>query len=168
MIRSQPRESKFEMDLAFRKGIPPPRFWRHMANRFRSLSAKYGDRLEATWSPVSVNAGGDLWVFSGATCKHELVRFKALAARAGAELGSTDRELAVFVWLDCLRAESSHRTLGPLVTHFDARGGSVTRQYEVVDELYQASAEYCLQLQSKEKATLRLSTHASGFEGKAG
>jgi hypothetical protein len=122
-----------------------------MEARFRALSTEYGDRLEAHWAPTPLNDSGEHWFFFGSAGNRELERFRALAGRAAVELGKVGEGSAVFFWLDSLRAKSPHRADGPLVTYYNARG-SVTEQYEVVDELHKASAEYCLQLARNEEA----------------
>ena len=127
-------------------------FWRKMESRFLALSTEYGDGLEANWAPAPLEGGERRWSFFGSAGDRELKRFKLLAGRAAVKLGGTDGEGAVRFWLDCLRAESPHRTDGPLITHYDARGGSVTEQYEVIAELHKASAAYCLQMVRKEEA----------------
>jgi hypothetical protein len=78
-----------------------------------------------------------------------LGRFKVLAARAAWRLGCSTGDNAIAFWLDSLRTESPYRTAGALVTYFDARGGQVTVEYEIIDELYKASAEYCRHLANR-------------------
>lgn len=121
-----------------------------MAKRFESLRVRYGDFLAATCWCAPPNDGPVTWSFLGSTRKRELELFKLLAAQAAMEMGCPAEYRAVFFWLDCLKADSPHQAAGPLVSYYDGCGGSVTKQYDLVEELYQASAEFCLKLEQKE------------------
>ena len=132
--------------------MPTSRFWRTMAKRFESLLFQYGDFLAATCCCAPLNGGPVKWSFVGSIRKWELERFELLAAHAALELGCPAGDSAVFFWLDCLKAESPDRAAGPLVSYYDGCGGSVTTQYDLVDELLKASAEFCLKLEQREKS----------------
>jgi hypothetical protein len=126
-----------------------PDFWSSLKASFRSMRTRYGDRLAATCCSESMNQGSVTWSFLGSTDDRELDRFKVLAGRAASRLGCSTGDSALAFWLDSLRAESPYRTRGPLVTYCDARGGRVTVQYEMIDELYKASADHCRQLANR-------------------
>ena len=132
--------------------MPTSRFWHTMAKRFESLRIRYGDFLAATSCCGPLNDGVATWSFLGSTHTRELEGFKVLAAHAALELGCPAQDDAVFFWLDRLKADSPHRAAGPSVSYHDGFGGSVTKQYDLVEQLYQASAEFCLKLEQKEKA----------------
>jgi hypothetical protein len=59
------------------------------------------------------------------------------------ELGCAARGEAVAFWLDALRAANPPGANGPLVSYADGRGGYVTVQHDLVEELCEVSAEYC-------------------------
>ena len=132
--------------------MPPSRFWHAMAKRFESLRVRYGDFLAATSCSAPLNDAPATWSFLGSTCIRELECFQLLAAHAALELGCPAECGAVFFWLDCLKADNPHRTVGPLVSHYDGCGRSVTKEYDLVDELFKVSTEYCLKLEQKEKS----------------
>lgn len=73
-----------------------------------------------------------------------MARFRALAKRGALELGCAARGEAVAFWLDALRAANPQAANGPLVSYADGRGGYVTVQHHLIEELCEASAEYCL------------------------
>jgi hypothetical protein len=137
-------------------------FWPRLRASFRSMRTRYGDRLAATCCSQPMNQGSVTWSFLGSTGDRELDRFKVLSARAAWRLGCSRGDGAIAFWLDSLRAESPYRTVGPLVTYCDARGGQVTVEYEMIDELYKASAEYCRQLANRYSSVgFEASLHAS-------
>ena len=132
--------------------MPTSRFWRSMAKRFESLRIRYGDFLAAICSCAPLNGGPVTWSFVGSIRRRELERFELLAGLAALALGCPAGNGAVFFWLDCLKAESSHQVAGPLVSYYDGWGESVTTQYDLVDELFKTSAEFCLKLEQREKS----------------
>jgi hypothetical protein len=111
------------------------RFWFRLAASFQSMAQEYGDRLAATY--------GSEWSFLGSPGKGELARFRALAERGALKLGCAARGEAVAFWLDALRAANPQGANGPLVSFADGRGGYVTVQHDLIEELCKASAEYC-------------------------
>lgn len=98
------------------------------------------------------NGGSVTWPLLGSIRKREVERFELLAELAALELGCPAGNGAVSYWLDCLKAESLHLAAGQLVSHYDGYGGAVTTQYELIDELFMASAEFCLKLEQREKS----------------
>lgn len=123
-----------------------------MAKRFESLRVRYGDALAATSCRAPLNERPATWSFVGSTRKRELERFELLAGHAALELECPARYGPVFFWLDCLKGDSPQRAAGPLVSYYDGYGGSVTKQYDLVNELFKASAEFCLKLEQKEES----------------
>ena len=135
--------------------MPTSGFWRTMAKRFESLRVRYGDTLAATSCRAPLNERPATWSFVGSTRKRELERFELLAGHAALELECPARYGPVFFWLDCLKGDSPQRAAGPLVSYYDGYGGSVTKQYDLVNELFKASAEFCLKLNRKKSQDRR-------------
>jgi len=106
------------------------------------LALDYGDRLAAAY--------GTEWSFPGLPREGELGRFQGLAIRGALELGCVAPGRAVAFWLDALRAASPPCTNGPVVSHFDGRGGCVTVQHHLIEDPCKVSAEYCLRLASQQ------------------
>jgi hypothetical protein len=107
------------------------------------MAQQYGDRLAATY--------GSRWSFLGSPKRGEFARFRALAERGAFELGCAARGEAVAFWLNTLRAANPQGSNGPMVSHSDGRGGYVTVQHHLIEELCKASAEYCQRLASQQE-----------------
>jgi hypothetical protein len=107
------------------------------------MARRYGDRLAATY--------GSEWSFLGSPGKGELARFSALAERGAFELGCAARAQALAFWLDALRAANPQDAKGPLVSYTDGRGGYLTVQHDLIEELCRVSAEYCLHVAGEQE-----------------
>jgi hypothetical protein len=98
------------------------------------MAQQYGDRLAATY--------GSEWSVLGSPGKGELARFRALVERGALKLGCAARGEAVAFWLDALRASNPQGSNGPLVSYADGRGGYVTVQHDLIEELCEASLRH--------------------------
>ena len=107
------------------------------------MAQQYGDRLAATY--------GSKWSFLGSPGKGELARFSALAERGAFGLGCDAPGETVQFWLDALRSANPQGSNGPLVTYSDGRGGYMTIQHDLIEELCKASIEYCLNVAGKQE-----------------
>ena len=107
------------------------------------MAQQYGDRLAATY--------GSEWSFLGSPGKGELDRFRALAERGAFQLGCAAPGEALAFWLNTLRAANPQSANGPLVSYADGRGGYVTVEHDLIEELCKASIEYCLNAAAKQE-----------------
>jgi hypothetical protein len=107
------------------------------------MAEQYGDRLAATY--------GSEWSFLGSPGKGELARFRALAERGAFQLGCAAPGESLAFWLNTLRAANPQSANGPLVSFSDGRGGYVTVQHDLIEELCKASIEYCLNVAGKQE-----------------
>jgi hypothetical protein len=123
--------------------------WRDIEARFRTLRAEHGDRLRANWISTSWNDRGEQWYLSGTTSHRERERFTWIVERAAVELGHSGRPGALFFWLDLLKKASPNfrsGTVPSLLT--EVEGGTVLR-------LLEASADYCLRLETEDISRAR-------------
>jgi hypothetical protein len=127
----------------------PTDFWRDMESRFLALRAEYGDGLHAKWIPKPLEGYQHHWYLSGGG-DPEQGSFRVLAERAAVELRHSAADDGYLYWLELLRSESPHVRDGGSATYYDSQGQLATDQSRVVEALHKTSAEFCLQLESKD------------------
>lgn len=126
-----------------------PGIWRDIEGRFRALRKEHGDSLVANWISGSWNESGDQWYLSGATNDREREVFIWLAERATVELGYPGGHAALFLWLDLLKTESPNFKSGTVISHTNANGMTTEFEAGTIHRLIEASADYCLRLETK-------------------
>lgn len=126
-----------------------PGVWRDIEGRFRALRKEHGDGLMANWISTSWNEHGEQWYLSGSTNDRERELFTWLAERATVELGHPGGNTALASWLDLLKTESPNFKTGTILTHRNSDGTTTEAQGGTIHRLIEASADYCLRLETK-------------------
>jgi hypothetical protein len=131
-------------------------FWRDIEARFRAIQSKkvrvhgvpwHDDSLYAVWLASGWSDTGDQWRLDGAD--HNVkVNFELLAERASVELGHPSGRSAVVFWLDLLKRDSPNYNR----TGSGTSDNGITRdEYGKIDRVCEASAEYCLRLETQDR-----------------
>ncbi|MFN7994868.1 MAG: hypothetical protein U0Q18_14780 [Bryobacteraceae bacterium] len=122
------------------ESYPGLNFWGRMASQFRVLQRDDGPFVQ--WTAKPYNADGSHWYVGGADHKTR-EKFRWAAERAAIQLGHNVGNMAVFGWLDLLKRDS------PDYKSYIVRDGSEAGKIKQVSN---ASADYCLRLESKQVA----------------
>lgn len=130
-------------------------FWRDLEARFRTLQSQkvpvqgipwHDDSLHAHWLSSGWSDTGDPWRFRGADPTIR-VKFEWLAERAAVELGHEGGRSGVVFWLDLLKRDSPNYR----VTGSGSGDGGVTRdQHGKIERVCEASADYCIRLETQD------------------
>ncbi len=129
--------------------------WRDIEGRFRALRKEYGDGLVANWISTFWNDRGEQWYLSGSTNDREREVFAWLVERATVELGHPGGNTALTYWLDLLKTESPNFRSGTTLTHVNKDGIISESQAGTIYRLIEASADYCLKLETKDIIKVR-------------
>jgi hypothetical protein len=159
--------------------MQPSSFWRELEQRFKAAGAKFGVALAARWIGIESNpdeqpidscisldingwtvtdcqglaaaqntAGERYWLpWTGNA--HEHKTFAWLAERAAVGLGHPGGPTAMFFWLDRLKTESAYFHDNTLLMHHDDELRAVSTRAGGIKHLFEASAEYCMKLETE-------------------
>jgi hypothetical protein len=149
-------DRRFDEGIPFRERSNPPGRkktisggWRDLESRFQSLRHDHGDNLVANWISTSWNEQGDQWYLLGASNDRERDLFGLLVEQAVVRLGRSHVTDALFFWLDLLREDSPSCKFPQVLSHGNADGTLTVSQALTIQRVIQASAEYCLRLETK-------------------
>lgn len=129
--------------------------WRDLEARFRSLQSPDGDALRANWISTSWNDDGDHWYLSGTQNVRVHEFFKWIAERAAVELGHDGGQEAVAFWLDRLKRDSQSFHSDAEISSRELDGRITTAQAGTIYRVWEASADYCLKLETANVSAAR-------------
>jgi hypothetical protein len=130
------------------KSVNASAFWRDMEARFRALAESLG-KLRADWDYIVGSGDAGTWRLGGAP-PSGIVRFEALARKAGTALASPTISTPLVAWLDLLRRESPNLGFGPYGIETQENGEEGPHhQTGTVWRVCEASADQCCRLESE-------------------